>query len=493
MALSYLFATIGIVLFVELLVTKVVVPRLSSSTDVSAAALETAQRLAKASGLGNGVRDVGAVLGDQGAKVTPGETRLSGGTVVVPAIERDGPTKQPVSVAVLTDETGTIIASSFPARFPLKGLATELFAKDASNTLAKATAAHDPTLSLAAVSFRGTDRVAWSIVGIGSKVKGGAPVGYAYVETPTATNAHPFRVSTMAAVVAFTLPVGIAFGLLSTRNLRRRLRGLAAASAAVADGDFTPRVSPASSDELGALERNFNEMAERLSAATEHERELAGQNARLAERTRISRELHDSLSQDLFSLNLLVGGLRQALPADSPLQPRVERVHETVVNAVQELRALLLDLHPSALSEKGLVPALTDLCASYRARLGMTVDTDLASVPLDAAAEHAVLRIAQECLTNAAKHADAEHVTVQLQLVGGNVELMVTDDGSGFDPAAIDGSGLGLRLMRERVEELNGSVTITSASGHGTSVRVRLPAPAPTLPPPTERPVELVP
>jgi signal transduction histidine kinase len=72
----------------------------------------------------------------------------------------------------------------------------------------------------------------------------------------------------------------------------------------------------------------------------------------------------------------------------------VQRLHETVVNAVHELRALLLDLHPIALSEKGLAPALTDLCTSYRARLGINIDAHLTPVPLDTAGEHAVLRVA---------------------------------------------------------------------------------------------------
>jgi signal transduction histidine kinase len=493
MALAYLLATIGIVLFVELLVANVILPRFGSNTDVTAAALETASKVSKSSALSRGQATVGELLGDVRAAASPGETRVDGGLVVVPTVSGEVASTEPVSAAVVVTTAGVVVASSFPARFPIKSAAADVLAKDAAATLFKAIAAGDASLSLAAVSYRGTDRVAWSIVSIPTNGKSATPAGYAYVETPATISSHPFRVTTIAAVVALALPVGLAFGLLSTRNLRRRLRGLAVASAAVAEGDFTPRVTPASSDELGELERNFNEMAEHLSSATAHERELAGQNARLAERSRISRELHDSLSQDLFSLSLLVGGLEQALPSDSPLQPPVKRLGETVVNAVHELRALLLDLHPVALSEKGLTPALTELCTSYRARLGINIDAHLTAVPLDPAGEHAILRVAQECLTNIAKHADAEHVTMLLQPVADSVELTIVDDGKGFDSHTATATGLGLRLMRERIEALGGSLVLTSAPSRGTKIEVRLPS-VPTLPQsPAGRATELVP
>src|SRR5262249_55772293 len=122
-------------------------------------------------------------------------------------------------------------------------------------------------------------------------------VGYVYVQAPaTAGFALPHRLSLAALVLLLTVPVGVVFGLLTTRSLRRRLRRLAEASQAVAAGDFDTRLTPTSRDEVGQLERNFNDMAARLNEATERALRLASQNARLAERSRISRELHDSIS-----------------------------------------------------------------------------------------------------------------------------------------------------------------------------------------------------
>jgi signal transduction histidine kinase len=153
-------------------------------------------------------------------------------------------------------------------------------------------------------------------------------------------------------------------------------------------------------------------------------------------------------------------------------------MERTASGAVHEMQALLLELRPIALEEAGLVPALQELCRAYRERLGVDVQADLADpIELAPPVEHAVLRVAQEALANALKHSDAGQVRLELRAEDGQVAVSVTDDGLGFDPDG-DGStraGLGLRLMRERVEELGGSIRVDSATGRGTSVRVLIP------------------
>jgi signal transduction histidine kinase len=201
---------------------------------------------------------------------------------------------------------------------------------------------------------------------------------------------------------------------------------------------------------------------------------LAEKSARLAERSRISRELHDSISQDLFSLSLLAGGLEKALPADSPVRAEVQTLAETVQSTNREMRALLLELRPSTLDEKGLVAALEELASNYSARLGIKVDADLEPVAMAPAAEVAALRIAQEGLANAIKHANATTIRLGMHRRGALAEITVSDDGRGFVPNG-NGQGLGLRLMRERVDELGGSLTIESREGEGTTVSATLP------------------
>jgi signal transduction histidine kinase len=322
---------------------------------------------------------------------------------------------------------------------------------------------------------------------------GWSQIGMLYVQVPSGDGTGPAfaavqpMLTTGAAVLGLVVPVGVVFGLLSTGRMIRRLRRLADATAAVAEGDFRPRVPVDRPDEIGRLEDSLNRMAERLDAALDAERHVAGTDARRAERARIARELHDSISQDLFSMSLLAGGLRRALPPGSALRPEAEAMERAAARTMREMQALLLELRPVALEDAGLLPALEGLCRAYETRLGIPVHTDLEPVTLDPPAEHAVLRVVQEALGNAIKHAGPETIHVRVTSDGTTVGVEVCDDGDGFDPQGVaDRHGMGLALMRERIEELGGGFVLVSRQGTGTTVRARLPVTSPAVVP--ERP-----
>jgi signal transduction histidine kinase len=485
MTVSYVVATVAIVLFVEGVAGALVLPRVLTGQDVTIRALDTAALRAKElsrSGLTpNGALSVGSPP-DRAA----GQAAKAGPLAVVDA--KDG------STTVVLDTTGRIVWSSNANADPVGADAAHLLPPQA---VAQLHSGPSVKAGASGVVAAPDGKSVWALVPVRRPVAPGAAavdtevdpksgsvtgtVGYVYVVSPGTTGyALAHKVTWAVAVVLLTIPVGVAFGLLTTRGLRRRLRHLADASQAVAAGQFDTRlpVGDGRVDEVGTLERNFNEMTARLGTATAHELELASQNARLAERSRISRELHDSVSQDLFSLSMLAGGLQRALPGDSPLQPQVARIAETAATAIHEMRALVLDLHPTALADKGLVGALADLCASYQARLGLSVSARLEPVVLDDACQHAVLRVAQEALANAAKHAEASEITITLEPAPNGAVMVVTDDGRGFTPAtASAGPGLGLRLMRERVAQVDGLLLIESSPEGGTCVRLNVPAP----------------
>jgi signal transduction histidine kinase len=469
MTVSYVVATVGIVVFIEALAGAFVLPHLTSGQDVTVRALDTAGLLAKR----------------LGGTVTASGSLQSLGAAGLPTATKNEP------LQLVLDTSGRIVGTNSPSAYPDGADASHLLPPAAVAQLHNGLAA-GPKLGAAAVAQVPGGQHAWALAPIRAPTtpgqaavgvqyeKGGVAegtVGYAYVEL-SAVKGYVLvhKLSTGALVLLGTVPVGVLFGLATTHGLRRRLRGLADASQAVAAGDFSTRVVPASHDEVGQLERNFNDMTARLGEATRRELELASQNARLGERSRISRELHDSISQELFSLALLAGGLQRALPPTSPLQPQISTLAETVATALREMRALVLDLHPSALEDKGLVAALEDLCAGYRAEGGFALVSRIDEAELDGDAQHAVLRVAQEALANAARHASAARIVVELHPApGGGAELAVTDDGCGFDPQALaPSSGVGLRLMRERVGELGGKVTVESAPGRGTTVRAVL-------------------
>jgi signal transduction histidine kinase len=473
MALSYLVTTVAVVLFAQFVLTRFVLTRPTAASDLTARVLDSAQTIAKKYTTTSA--DGGTVsLGSPDAPAGDGKTHLRGGTVVVPMIA-GADVGQVVTAAIVFNEQLRVEASSFPARYPTGDSPMSRLPEDASNTVKKSfqppPRSEPPALS--ALSTRGTERVAWAFVGVPAGVKGAGSVEhYVYLESPASVDRQTVHIGAVAAIVGLALPVGLLFGWLATRGPRLRLRALTTASNALAEGNFATRLTPGSTDELGQLEARFNEMAERLEAATERERELAIRNATLAERGRISREMHDALSQELFSLNLLVGGLREALPAASPLQAQVASLQVSTTRAIDELRALLLDLRPTVLAELGVSAALEDLCESYRVRFGLNIDAHVEAASLDTARGHAVVRIAQEGLTNAMKHADAERIELNFVTADGYAEISVADNGRGYQRDAAS-NGLGLRLMHERVHELNGELDIDSAPGHGTLVRAR--------------------
>jgi signal transduction histidine kinase len=286
-------------------------------------------------------------------------------------------------------------------------------------------------------------------------------------------NVRPLLIPGLVVLVV-AVPVGLLFGYVSMRRPVRRLRRLAATAQALADGDLARRIPVSGRDELSALEADINRMAQRLAAALTGERELAAARARTAERARIARELHDAVSQDLFSLRLLSGGVARALPADSPLREQVEQLERTAATATREMQAMLLELRPAALAEGGLAGALARLAEAYRNRVGIRVHADVAEADpaqadLTADREHALLRIAQEALANAVRHGEPTEVTLTLS----REVMRVHDDGHGFDPA-VPATGMGLSLMAERAAEVGAVLVVESSPGGGTTVEVRL-------------------
>ena len=273
--------------------------------------------------------------------------------------------------------------------------------------------------------------------------------------------------------------IGGLFGTLTTRGIVRRVRDLATATTQIAHGHYSQRVRTMRRDEIGQLETQFNRMAEQLAESLAQREVLAEQTARLAERARISRELHDAISQDLFSLRMVTGGLQGALMTGvhpSDLQPYVEMLQETTTRMIREMRALLLELRPLQLEHLGLAAALEELATVYRARLGITITTQIDPVQLDAGMEHALFRCVQEAFTNAARHADATMITLNLQSTPQGIACCVTDNGKGFDLAArATQHGIGLLSIEERVHELHGSLTLDTTPGRGTRIQVMLP------------------
>ena len=195
------------------------------------------------------------------------------------------------------------------------------------------------------------------------------------------------------------------------------------------------------------------------------------------ERRRLARELHDETGQALTSILLRLRSL-EAVDDPGELHAALGTLRDLVFTTLQDVRRLAVELRPSALDDFGLVPALRRLGQAVGESSGLDVQVEarLGDQRLPADVETALYRIVQEALTNAVKHSGARRVSVVLTRKNGSVSALIEDDGSGFDSATSAG-GLGLVGMRERVELLDGTVTIDSAPGSGTALAVELPIP----------------
>ena len=226
------------------------------------------------------------------------------------------------------------------------------------------------------------------------------------------------------------------------------------------------------------------EAALRDSERAEQQARLAAREAQAAERARLARDLHDSVSQALFSMSMHARTAQLALArvphADGgPLARAVGQLRELTAGALAEMRALIFELRPDALAEEGLVAALTRQAAAISAReqLPVTVEGPADPLPLSPeAAEHSY-RVALEALHNAVRHAAASHATVIVEADDGQcVRVSVTDDGAGFDPGLARPGHLGLRTMAERARAVGGDLELVTAPGAGTRVQLTVPA-----------------
>ncbi len=321
----------------------------------------------------------------------------------------------------------------------------------------------------------------------------------------------------MAMLVA-TL-AGAWIGLRSARGVKMRLREASRFAAALARGDYRQRINlwqvgdSEQYDEIDQLGDELNSMADNLEAAIQDLRGLAERNRSLAEeagrlaaleeRTKLARDLHDTVNQQVFSLSMQAAAARRRLetaaeestkaPSDkagagkealAEVETLLGEVEALARSAHRQMRDLILQLRPTTLEQQGLGPALEEYARTFAEAAGLRCSCGVdCSGRFGLAVEEALFRIAQEALNNVAKHSKATKVEVRLALEsppGGpsrQVVLRVQDDGCGFDPnSPVRVTALGLRGLRERAAALGGRVKVKSSPGRGTTVEASFPA-----------------
>ncbi len=301
--------------------------------------------------------------------------------------------------------------------------------------------------------------------------------------------AHHYLIDTSFIILATLLTLLANIFLL--RMSFRPLFGLLATIREITTGHTSARAPVATYDyEMAALSQAFNDMLDRLEAAR-HEQTMLILQAQEDERRRVGLELHDEAGQNLTALlihtEILLQQL-QGLPAASideatrkQLEHSIQQLTSLTQYTLENVRVLAQQLRPSVLDDLGLLPAFRWLVEDSQQRLHLDVElqvdsSDSSHYALPHAYETALLRIAQESLTNIARHAQMQRACIMLKRNASQVDLSIRDEGCGYDPTTRH-AGSGIIGMRERAALLKGTLTILSSPGHGTTVQVTLPLP----------------
>jgi signal transduction histidine kinase len=376
-----------------------------------------------------------------------------------------------VRYAFVLDVEGNVVAHTFEGGFPLPLIGANPVVDEE----------HDRTVPVMTSEGRVWD----TAVPVSHGRAGTARVGLteASIErTLSGVTTQLLLTSLLVAAIGIVAAAGL------TWLLTRPILELASAAKAIGKGDFSRRARPWADDEIGELEEAFNSMTARLARAEQvrEDRDRSRQQliekvilAQEEERKRIARELHDETSQALTSLKV---GLRtlQDQCFNSEVQQRAEELRELAATTLDSVHDLTLRLRPSILDDLGLVAALEHYVGEYRQRYVTPVDfaaRGLGEDRLPGAVETALYRIVQESLTNVARYAEANSVSVMLERRDHRVHAIVEDDGCGFEPPQVlsPSDCLGLYGMQERVALLGGTFTVESQLGSGTSIYVKIP------------------
>ena len=281
--------------------------------------------------------------------------------------------------------------------------------------------------------------------------------------------------SSLVVFLLFAGIMGAVFGYFFSHGLVKRFDQLSSTTDRWSEGDFSHYIDDAAGDEISQFAQRLNNMARQLQSLLRSRQDMAVSE----ERTRLARELHDSVTQLLYSVTLYAEAAAELLDSGETetAAGHLRDLRDTAQEALREMRLLIFELHRPALGQGGLAAALQARLDAVETRGGMHAELLVEGseqIPRPVQAE--LYNIAQEALNNALKHAHANSVRIHLRFGDAETEMQISDDGVGFEPA-VDGmgGGFGIPGMQERSQKIGGTLQIDSAPGKGTSVIVRVP------------------
>ncbi|MYL40130.1 sensor histidine kinase [Virgibacillus salexigens] len=238
--------------------------------------------------------------------------------------------------------------------------------------------------------------------------------------------------------------------------------------------------------DLEAIQRYLHQIQNKIRSQTEHAQRLASERTRerekslqevvAQERNRLARELHDSVSQQLFAASMMMSAINDMNPPEDETMKKQLRMVENMIHQSQlEMRALLLHLRPVALKGKSLQEGAEELLIELTQKVPMEIDWKIEEFTVDKGVEDQLFRILQEAVSNTLRHAKATKLHVMLVERDENVILRAADNGIGFDMEKMKTGSYGLQNMQERAYEVGGSYKVVSVPNEGTRIEVKVP------------------
>lgn len=375
------------------------------------------------------------------------------------------------SVVVVTDENGIIQATNRIETFPIDENLYELISTTEASYL---TEVLDQEMFAGVNYYYEDDQTLYLAVPLNERFES-VGVIYLRIYSPSfleiVSYALEVFVPRIPVMVLVSGVVGLFFGILSAHSITNRLETVTKIAGRWGEGDFSARIGEDQQDEVGQLTRDLDQMADRFEKLLQSKEQLA----MLEERNRLARDLHDSVKQQLFAVNMTLAAAA-ALWKKHPdkAYERLEVTRKLSQQAQDELSDLIRTLRPLELSEHSLMEAIQQYLEDWKRQ------THIAAVleqegkgTLSPDAEQAVYRIFQEALSNISRHSDATALSLSISYPNNTMELVIHDNGRGFNVEDVK-RGIGLNSMRERAESCGGKFKLRS-SANGTKIKVTIP------------------
>lgn len=286
-------------------------------------------------------------------------------------------------------------------------------------------------------------------------------------------------------VIPLSVAVGGIIGAFVSIYVTRAIDDLSRTLEALQRGNFYRKLPEEAFAELKGIESQIDQLARRLEEQTvtmqkrtnekaEKEQELL-EAAISGERNRLARELHDSVSQQLFAISMMSSAMNEQIEEGAVLKKQLQMLEEMSIQTQGEMRALLLHLRPIQLEGKKLTDGIRELLTELSTRQQLKITWHVDDLELEKGVEDHLFRILQEAISNTLRHAEANSLEIRLRKIEPFAIMRIIDDGVGFDPEVRKVGSYGLESMRERVNEVGGTLKIMSLLNKGTQIEVKVP------------------